>query len=281
MANQTASPTSSPSLKLNDGRTIPQLGFGTWRVGDREAEKVVGQAIEIGYRLIDTAAIYENEKGVGQAIRASGVTREALFVTSKVWNDRHGYEPALQAMEESLRKLGLDYLDLYLIHWPAPRQDRYVDTWRALVELRRRGLAKSIGVSNFHPEHLKRIIDETGVTPAVNQIELHPGLQQRALQDWHRAHDIVTECWSPFAQGELFGDSRLAAIARRHGRTVAQVLLRWHLEKGFVAIPKSSARARAAENFAALEFRLEAADMAAIDALDADRRVGPHPDRFP
>lgn len=270
----------APSVTLNDGRPMPQLGFGTWQISDREADRIVAEAIGIGYRLIDSASIYENEAGVGRAIAAAGVPRKELFITTKVWNDRHGYDATLKAFDESLRKLRLDAVDLYLIHWPVAAQDRYVDTWRALIELRRQGRARSIGVSNFHPEHLRRVIAETGVTPAVNQIELHPALQQRELQEFHRAHRIVTECWSPFAQGELISNRQVAAIAKKCRRTPAQVILRWHLDHGFVAIPKSSSRERAKENFESLSFRLDPADLSALDALDQNRRMGPHPDTF-
>lgn len=268
----------SPTLSLNDGHVIPQLGFGVWQVPDDVTADVVATAIAAGYRSIDTAVVYENETGVGAGIERAAVPREQLFIATKVWNSQQGYDRTLRAFDKSLTRLGLDYLDLYLIHWPDPRKDLYGETWRALVELRRQGRVRSIGVSNFNVEHLQRIIDDSGVVPALNQVELHPRFQQRALRDFHRRHGIATEAWSPLGQGQLLQDATVAAIAARHGRSAAQVILRWHLDSGIIAIPKSVTPARIRENFAVFDFALDAADHAQLAALDsADGRIGPDP----
>lgn len=267
-----------PSLPLLDGRRIPQFGLGVFQTPAAETAQAVGTAFELGYRHIDTAAIYGNEEGVGQAVAASGLAREELFVTTKLWNAEQGYDSALRAFDASLAKLGLDYVDLYLIHWPCPAKGLFVDSWKALVELKRQGRAKSIGVSNFRVEDLERIAAETGVPPAVNQIELHPLLQQEALRAYHAEHGIVTESWSPIARGgELLQHPALAAIARKHGKTPAQVVLRWHVELGLVVFPKSVTPARIKENIEIFDFRLDAEDLAAIKALDEGRRIGPDP----
>lgn len=271
-----------PSLKLNDGHDIPQLGFGVWRIADQEAAGLVGKAIAAGYRLIDTAAIYENERGVGEGIHSASIAREELFITTKLWNDRHGYDQALRAFDESMAHLRLDSLDLYLIHWPAPRQDGYVNAWRAMIRLREEGRVKSIGVSNFKADHIQRLAEETGVVPAVNQIELHPRFQQTALRALHASHGIATEAWSPLGQGRSLRDGTLNAIGDKHGKTPAQIILRWHLDNGIIAIPKSATPARIVENIDVLGFRLDAEDMARIAALDsAGGRIGPDPDLFP
>jgi 2,5-diketo-D-gluconate reductase A len=272
--------TDQPRIKLNDGATMPQLGFGVWQVPDDQAAVAVRTAIASGYRSIDTAAIYGNENGVGQGIEAAGVPRSELFITTKLWNDRQGAEAPLEALDESLKRLKLDYVDLYLIHWPAPKQDRYVDSWRALVNLAKEGRALSIGVSNFTAAHLTRIIDATGVAPAVNQIELHPRLQQKSLREFHARHRIQTESWSPLGQGKLLEEPALAAIAKKHGKTTAQIILRWHLENGLVTIPKSTHGSRIRENFDVFGFKLDAADLAQIAKLDANGRIGPDPERF-
>jgi 2,5-diketo-D-gluconate reductase A len=269
-----------PQIALNDGVGIPQLGFGTWQIEPDEAAGVVGTALDAGYRHIDTAAAYRNERGVGEAIRASGLSRDELFVTTKCWNSTQGYDEAKRALEKSLGRLELDFVDLYLIHWPAPSLGRYVDTWRALVETRDQGLARSIGVSNFQPEHLDRIVEDSGVTPSVNQIELHPRLQQRELREVHARRGIVTEAWSPLAQGELIGDPTIGRIAERLGRTPGQVILRWHLQMGNVVFPKSVTPARIVENFDLFSFELPDADVATIGGLEAGRRIGPDPDTF-
>ena len=273
--------TNVPSIDLNDGRAIPQLGLGVWQIPNEETAAVVRTALDVGYRSFDTAAIYHNEAGVGEGLRGAPVPRDELFVTTKVWNDRQGYDETLRAFDESLGRLALDYVDLYLIHWPAPRRDRYVDTWRALVRLREEGRARSVGVSNFTAAHLRRLIGETGVVPAVNQVELHPRFQQGALRAFHAEHGITTESWSPLGQGRLVGDPTLDAIARKHGKTAAQVILRWHLDLGLVVIPKSVRAERLRENLDVLDFRLDAEDMARIAALDRpDGRLGFDPDVF-
>jgi 2,5-diketo-D-gluconate reductase A len=268
-------------LRLNSGAIIPQIGLGVWQVENEQAADVVRTAIEAGYRSIDTAAIYGNEDGVGEGIRRSGVPRDQLFITTKLWNDRHGTEAALKALDESLKRLRLDYVDLFLIHWPTPRLNAYVETWRALARLKQYGRAKSIGVSNFKIPHLQRLLDETGIVPSVNQIELHPRFQQNALRDFHAKHGIATESWSPLGQGTLLNDPLIAGIARKHGRTPAQVILRWHLENSLIAIPKSVTPSRIAENIDVFAFELPEDDMAKIATLDsANGRIGPDPDQF-
>ncbi|MEU1278110.1 aldo/keto reductase [Streptomyces sp. NPDC005805] len=270
-----------PSITLNNGVAMPQLGFGVWQVPDDEATKAVATALEAGYRSIDTAAVYENEKGTGRAIAASGVPREELFVTTKLWNSDQGYDATLRAFDASLDKLGLDHVDLYLIHWPMPAKDAYVDTYRAFEKILADGRARAIGVSNFLPEHLERLIGETPVVPAVNQIELHPQLQQAESRETHVAHGIATEAWSPLGQGKgLLDVPTVVAVARKHGRTPAQVVLRWHLQTGNVVIPKSVTPSRIAENIDVFGFELDADDLAAFAALDEGKRLGPDPARF-
>ncbi|WP_069861950.1 aldo/keto reductase [Streptomyces malaysiensis] len=270
--------TSVPNVTLHTGLEIPQLGFGVFQVEDEQTTSAVLSAIEAGYRSIDTAAIYGNEAGVGRALATSGVPREELFLTTKLWNADQGYDSTLAAFDTSLAKLGTDYVDLYLIHWPTPARDRYLDTWRALEKLLADGRTRAIGVSNFQPAHLERLLDHSGVIPVVNQVELHPYLQQRELRAFHAQHDIATEAWSPLAQGALLQDPALDAIARRHGRTPAQVALRWHLQLGNVVIPKSVTPARIRENIDVFDFTLTAEDIEAINALDRGQRTGPDPD---
>ena len=264
--------TLSPTLTFNDGNTIPQLGYGVWQVEDDVAEKVVRQAFEAGFRHIDTAKIYGNEAGVGRAIASSGLSPEQIFITTKLWN----------ADEESMDRLGLETLDLYLIHWMQPKQDKYVDTWKALIELQKRGRVKSIGVSNFTVEGLQRIIDETGVVPAIHQIELHPYFNQRELREFGASKGILTQAWSPLGQGgELLNDPAIASIAAKHQATPAQVVIAWHLAIGNVVIPKSVTESRIKENFAALEVSLDAEDVEAINKLDrtasGEGRIGADP----
>ncbi|WP_448331848.1 aldo/keto reductase [Streptomyces sp. DSM 41534] len=270
--------TSVPNVTLHTGLEIPQLGFGVFQVEDEQTTSAVLSAIEAGYRSIDTAAIYGNEAGVGRALATSGVPREELFLTTKLWNADQGYDSTLAAFDTSLAKLGTDYVDLYLIHWPTPARDRYLDTWRALEKLLADGRTRAIGVSNFQPAHLERLLDHSGVVPVINQVELHPYLQQRELRAFHAQHDIATEAWSPLAQGALLQDPALDAIARRHGRTPAQVVLRWHLQLGNVVIPKSVTPARIRENIDVFDFTLTAEDIEAINALDRGQRTGPDPD---
>jgi 2,5-diketo-D-gluconate reductase A len=270
----------TPTISLNTGASIPQLGFGTWQIPPEDTADVVVTALEVGYRSIDTAAGYHNEAGVGQAIARSGLARDELFVTTKLSNDDHGRERAPRAFEASLEKLGLDYVDLYLIHWPRPGLGLYVETWRVLEELLAGGRARAIGVSNFQPNHLRRLLDETATVPAVNQIELHPRLQQAGLRRLHAELGIATESWSPLAQGAVLDDPTIVRIADAHGRTPAQVVLRWNTQLGNIVIPKSVTPARMAENRAVFDFELSDADMEAIAALDAGQRTGPDPDSF-
>ncbi|MFJ8616473.1 aldo/keto reductase [Streptomyces clavifer] len=269
-----------PSLTLNNGLEMPQLGFGVWQVPDDEASKAVATAIEAGYRSIDTAAVYGNEAGTGKGIAASGVERDELFVTTKVWNADQGYDSTLRAFDTSLDLLGLDQVDLYLIHWPLPAKDAYVDTYKALEKIHADGRAKSIGVSNFLPEHLERLMGETSVVPAVNQIELHPQFQQAESRAFHARHGIVTEAWSPLGQGKGLTVPTVVAIAHKHGRTPAQVVLRWHLQTGHVAIPKSVTPSRIVENIGVFGFELDADDLAALAALDEGKRIGADPREF-
>ncbi|MFJ8752461.1 aldo/keto reductase [Streptomyces sp. NPDC102441] len=267
-----------PTVTLNNGVTIPQLGFGVFQVPDDETTAAVTAALEAGYRSIDTAAVYGNEAGVGRALAESGLARDELFVTTKLWNADQGYGATLAAFEASLAKLGLDHVDLYLIHWPTPARDLYVDTWRALEKLLADGRIRAAGVSNFQPAHLRRLREESSLVPAVNQIELHPGLQQSELRAVHAEHGIATEAWSPLAHGALLDDPALASLAERHGKTSAQVVLRWHLQLGNVVIPKSVTPSRIRQNLDVFGFELSAADMDAIAGLDRGMRTGPDPD---
>ena len=274
--------TSSPVLTFNDGNTIPQLGYGVWQVEDDVAEKVVVQAFEAGYRHIDTAKIYGNEAGVGRAIERSGLKPEEIFITTKLWNADQGFESTLAAFESSLERLGVETLDLYLIHWQQPKQDKYVDTWKALIELQKQGRVKTIGVSNFTKEGLQRLIDETGVVPAINQIELHPFFNQAELREFNASKGILTQAWSPLGQGgELLESSLIAQIAAKHGATPAQVVIAWHLAIGNVVIPKSVTESRIRENYAALDVTLDETDVQAINGLDNSAegagRIGPDP----
>jgi 2,5-diketo-D-gluconate reductase A len=261
--------TNSPVLTFNDGNTIPQLGYGVWQVDDEVAEEVVLQAFEAGFRHIDTAKIYGNEAGVGRAIERSGLMPEDIFITTKLWNADQGYESTLAAFEGSMERLGLETLDLYLIHWMQPKQDRYVETWKALIELQRQGRVKTIGVSNFTKEGLQRLLDETGVVPAINQIELHPFFNQAALREFNASKGILTQAWSPLGQGgELLESPIIAAIAEKHNATPAQVVIAWHLAIGNVVIPKSVTESRIRENYAALDIILDETDVQAIHNLD-------------
>jgi 2,5-diketo-D-gluconate reductase A len=271
---------SIPTIELRDGDPIPQLGFGVFQVPPAETATAVFTALEAGYRHLDTAAAYGNEAEVGQAVRASGLDRGEVFLTTKCFNDDQGYDKARHAFDASLKRLEYDYVDLYLIHWPVPAHDRYVDTWRAFIELQQEGLIRSIGVSNFQPPHLERLIEETGVTPSVNQVELHPLFAQRGLRRVHEDLGIVTEAWSPLGQGRELGEPVIKEIAERHDRTPAQVIIRWHLQLRNVVIPKSVTPERITENIDVFGFELDSDDMAAIEALDAGERIGPDPDTF-
>lgn len=272
----------APALTLNNGVSMPQLGFGVWQVPDDEAAHAVGLALEAGYRSIDTAAVYANEKGTGAAIAASGLPREEVFVTTKLWNsasETWTRDGVLREMDASLARLGLDQVDLYLIHWPRPMRDDYVTIWRAFGELLETGRTRAIGVSNFKPEHLHRVIEDSGTVPAVNQIELHPRLQQPVPRAFHADHGILTEAWSPLGQGgDILREPAIVALAEKHGRTAAQVILRWHLQLGNVVIPKSVTPARIKENADVFGFELDAADLAAVAALDTGTRLGADPD---
>jgi 2,5-diketo-D-gluconate reductase A len=272
--------TAVPSLKFKDGHQIPQLGFGVFQVPPENTAEAVTQALDVGYRHIDTAAAYRNEAGAGEAVTRSELERSDVFVTTKLWNDDHGHDNALRAFDQSLERLGFDYVDLYLIHWPQPDRDDYVETWEALTELKADGRARSIGVSNFQVEHLERIIDATGAVPALNQIELHPQLQQEELRRYHAEHGILTEAWSPLGQGQALEDEKIAEIAEAHDRTPAQIVLRWHVQLGNVVIPKSVTPSRIEENFRLFDFELSQAEMETIEALDSGQRIGPDPDTF-
>ncbi|MFB9620721.1 aldo/keto reductase [Brooklawnia cerclae] len=274
-----------PSVTLNSGFDIPQLGFGVFRVPSAQTERVVSEALEVGYRHIDTAAIYGNEDGVGAAIESSGIPRDELFVTTKLWNDRQSGDQPLDAIRESLDKLRLDYVDLYLTHWPTPAKDTYSHAWSKLIEIRDAGLSRSIGVSNHLPEHLDRIVKDTGVVPAVDQIELHPAYQQRDVVAWAQANGTRIEAWGPLGQGKypLFENPAVADAAAAHDATPAQVVIRWHLQKGVIVFPKSTHKARMAENLDVFGFELTADEIAGIDALDpgdGSGRVGSHPLEF-
>jgi diketogulonate reductase-like aldo/keto reductase len=266
-------------VALGGGVDIPQLGFGVFQVPPDETNEAVLRALQAGYRHIDTAAAYRNEAGVGQAIRESGVPREEVFVTTKCFNTNHGYDEATAALKRSLDRLEMSHVDLYLIHWPVPSEDRYVETWQAFIDAQKAGLARAIGVSNFQPAHLRRVIDETGVTPSINQVELHPYFQQPGLRREHADLGIVTEAWSPLAQGKVLEDPVITGIAEAHGKTPGQVVIRWHLQLGNVVIPKSVTPERIAENFD-VDFSLTAEEMDAIDGLDRGERIGPDPDTF-
>jgi len=263
-----------PTVALNDGAAMPQFGLGVFQTPPDETERVVRLAVDQGYRLIDTASMYRNEEGVGAAL----LGRTDVFVTTKLGNSDHGFDEALRAFDESMRRLSRDRLDLYLIHWPRPRTNRYVESWKAFVRLQKEGRVRSIGVSNFNRDHLERIIAETGVTPSVNQIELHPRFQQRALRAFHDERGIRTESWSPLGRGALFGEPAIAAIAARRRKTPAQVVIRWHLDSGLIVIPKSVRPERLKENIGALDFKLDDDDMRRIETLDSPGgRIGPDP----
>ncbi len=272
--------TSIPAVDLHDGVAIPQLGFGVFQVPPADTQEVVEEALATGYRHIDTAGAYRNEAGVGAAVAAAGLPREEVFVTTKLWNSQQGYDSTLRAFEQSRERLGLDFVDLYLIHWPVPTEDRYLDTWRAFERIAAEGGARSIGVSNFRVEDLERLEREADRLPTVNQIELHPKLQQADLRGFHAARGIATEAWSPLAQGELLEDETIATVAAHHDRTPAQAILRWHLQLGNVVIPKSVTPERIRENFELFDFELSEDDMAAIARLDNGERIGPDPSTF-
>jgi 2,5-diketo-D-gluconate reductase A len=278
--NMTSQTDQIPRISLRPDVEIPQLGFGVFQVPPKETEEVVAHALATGYRHIDTAAAYRNEGAVGQAIHASGLDRSEIFLTTKCFNDDHGHDKAKRAFKQSLERLEMEHIDLYLIHWPVPAHDLYVDTWEAFIELQAEGLVRAIGVSNFQPEHLERIVKETGVVPAINQVELHPYFQQAGLRHEHDQLDIVTEAWSPLGQGLEFEDPVIVQIAEAHSRSPAQTIIRWHLQLGNVVIPKSVTPKRIEENFDVFHFQLSDVEMEAIKELDAGKRIGPDPDTF-
>ncbi|GAA3357673.1 aldo/keto reductase [Streptomyces antimycoticus] len=270
-----------PFITLNNGVRMPQLGFGVWQIPDDEAQVAVRTALDAGYRSIDTAAIYGNEEGTGKGLAASGIARDELFVTTKLQNADQGYDSTLRAFDASLTRLGLEYVDLYLIHWPLPGVDKYVDTWKAFEKIYSEGRAKAIGLSNFHAAHTQRLLSETSIIPVIDQIELHPQLQQAELRAFNARHDIATEAWSPLGQGKgLLDDPKLAAIAQKHGKSPAQVVLRWHLDLGNVVIPKSVTPSRIQENIDVFDFQLDSEDLSAIDSLETGNRLGFDPETF-
>lgn len=272
---------SVPLLALNDGSKAPQIGFGVFQIPDDETSRAVQEALKAGYRSIDTAAIYKNEGGVGDGLANSGIARSDIFLTSKLWNSEQGFDSTLRAFDASLKKLGTDYLDMYLIHWPTPKRDRYVDTWKAFIRLREEGRIRSIGVSNFQPDHLERIIKETGVAPVVNQIEVHPDFAQNDVAAANRKHNVITEAWSPLGQGgDLLKNETLVALGKTYGKSPAQVILRWHVQLGHMVIPKSVTPERIRGNIDVFDFELSAEDMAAIAKLDEGNRMGPNPDEL-
>jgi len=268
-----------PSVALSDGARIPQLGLGVYKVADDEARTVVATALELGYRHVDTASFYGNEVGVGQALRASDVPRDEVFVTTKVWNTEQGFDETLRAFDASLDRLGTDHVELYLIHWPAPTQDKYVDTWRALERIAEEGRARSIGVSNFQVHHLERLLGETSVVPVIDQVEAHPWLQQHELREFCAARGIAVEAWSPLARGRVLDDAAIGRIAAKHGVEPAQAVIRWHLQQGLVVIPKTVDARRLASNLDVFGFELDDDDLATIAALDSGERSGSHPDQ--
>jgi 2,5-diketo-D-gluconate reductase A len=269
---------SQPRAFLNDKNSIPQIGLGVWQTPPEVTGSAVETALRAGYRHVDTAAAYRNEAEVGEGIRAADVPREDIFITTKLWNDDQGYDSTLLSFDGSLKRLGLDYLDLYLIHWPSPARGLYVETWKAFVRLKEQGLVRSIGVSNFEPEHLQKIISETGVTPVINQIEFHPRFQQRKLRDYNAKLGIATQSWSPLGRGTLLTHPTIMSIASKHNRTPAQIIIRWHIDNGLIVIPKSVSSSRIIENFDVFSFGLDEADLAAIAKLNsADGRIGPNP----
>jgi len=276
----TFTPDQMPILTLNSGQKIPQLGLGVYKVTQDIADSLVQHAIDVGYRRIDTAALYDNELEVGAAIRKSGLPRNELFVTTKIWNDRQGYASSLEAIDEALEKLNIEYIDMLLIHWPVPKQDKYVETWHAFEHALASGRIKGIGVSNFEPEHLTKLMAAATVTPALNQVELHPGLQQAAVRAFDAPNGIATEAWSPLARGRFSDNPVLLALAAKHGKTVTQVIVRWHIQIGNLVIPKTSHPDRLAENIDVFAFELDAADLAQVATLDANFRTGVHPNNL-
>ena len=273
-------PADMPMVTLNNGHRIPQLGLGVYKVEAHSAADLVAEAIETGYRRIDTAAIYLNEAEVGQGIRQSSVSRDEIYVTTKIWNDRQGFESALEAIDESLERLNIDYIDMLLIHWPTPAQDKFVETWAAFQHALTTGKVRGIGVSNFQPDHLRKLIAAAGTVPAINQVELHPALQQPELRSYNSSHGIATEAWSPLARGRFNSEVVITDIAAKHGKTPAQVIIRWHIQLGNLVIPKTAHPERLIQNISVFDFELDERDMASIATLDSGFRTGPNPDEF-
>lgn len=265
---------------MNDGNSIPQVGLGVWQTPPEDTERAVATALEAGYRHIDTAAAYRNEREVGEALKKSGLPRDQVFITTKLWNSDQGYDSTLRAFDKSMDRLGLDSLDLYLIHWPMPAKGAFVETFKAFADLREQGRIRSIGVSNFEPEHLRELVDATGIVPAVNQIELHPLLQQEELREMHAQMGIATEAWSPLGQGSLLSNDTVVSVAEAHGKTPAQVLIRWHMQLGNIVIPKSVTPERIVSNFDVFDFELSEQDMASVSTLGDGTRLGPDPRTF-
>lgn len=273
-------PRTVPAVALNDGTTIPQIGFGLWQVPPNEAEAATAEALRVGYRHLDSAAVYANEAEAGAALAKSGLAREDVYVTTKLWNPDHGYDEAMRAFDTSMTKMGFEQLDLYLIHWQCKQHGKFIDTWRALIDLQKSGRVKSIGVSNFKEPALRQLIDATGVIPVLNQIELHPWLPQLDMRAVHAEYGIATESWSPLASGQLIDDPTLAAIAAKHSKSTAQVMIRWHLQQGLIVLPKSVTPSRIAENIDVFGFQLDDEDMATIAGMENGHRTGPDPDDF-
>lgn len=276
----TFDPKNMPLIQLNNGQMIPQLGLGVYKLEAAGAADLVAKALETGYRRIDTAAIYQNETEVGQGIRQSSIPREEIYVTTKIWNDRHGYDNTLEAVDESLERLNIDYVDMLLIHWPTPAKDKFVETWAAFEEVAKTGKVRGIGVSNFHPAHLHKLLEAGGTVPALNQVELHPALQQPELRAYNSSHGIATEAWSPLARGRFHNEVVVVKIAEKHGKTPTQVILRWHIQLGNLVIPKTAHPERLLENISVFDFSLDEHDMAAIATLDSGFRTGPNPEEF-
>lgn len=275
-----STPEKNPVVALNSGQTLPQLGLGVYKVGQDIGVELVKAAIEVGYRRFDTAALYDNEFEIGAGIRQSGLAREEVFVTTKIWNDRHGFENATEAIDESLARLNIGYIDMLLIHWPCPKQNLIVETWQALENALESGKVRGIGVSNFNSNHMSTLLAHSKVVPAINQIELHPGLQQPTMREFNRSHGIATEAWSPLDRGRFATNPVLADIAKKHGKTVTQVIIRWHLELGNLVIPKTSNPDRLRENIDVFDFALDLEDLASIATLNTDERHGPDPEEF-
>jgi 2,5-diketo-D-gluconate reductase A len=273
-------PQNMPLITLNNGQVIPQLGLGVFKLEPIATADIVAAALETGYRRIDTAAIYGNEAEVGQGIRQSSVSREDIFVTTKIWNDRQGHATTLEAVNESLERLDIDYVDMLLIHWPAPAQDKFVETWAAFEEVLKTDKVRGIGVSNFHPMHLHKLLAAGGTVPALNQVELHPALQQPELRAYNSAHGIATEAWSPLARGRFHNEAIIVKIAEKHGKTPTQVIIRWHIELGNLVIPKTATASRLIENISVFDFALDDHDMTAIATLESGFRTGPNPEEF-